>query len=168
LFLFTHIFTFIACLAREVFASKTTFFGQVLRIIEIVCIPIYMACIFSSTEWITVIMVREAQFMDENILKSQKVGNLPEFITDKVLTPGFQFLALRCYRSESIKFSGRIREFLWIEIFIYMFFMLTMFLLMIKSRFYSISVDNSYQFEEEYMSLLAERITKLGIKEIVE
>jgi len=69
-FLITHIFTLIACLAREIWSSKTTTEGQMLRIVEILCIPLYLSCIFNAMEWLEVIMVREAEYMYEEILKN--------------------------------------------------------------------------------------------------
>jgi len=41
-----------------------------------------------------------------------------------------------------------------------MFFILTMLVLMIKSRFIPVGVDNSNQFGEDYMSFLAEKIVR--------
>ena len=38
--------------------------------------------------------------------------------------------------------------------------MLTMLVLMIKSRFVPVGVDNSAQFEPDYMSFLAEKIVR--------
>jgi len=37
--------------------------------------------------------------------------------------------------------------------------MLTMLFLMIKSRFFPVGIDNSYQFAKEFASLMAEKIT---------
>jgi hypothetical protein len=37
--------------------------------------------------------------------------------------------------------------------------MLTMLFLMMKSRFFPVGIDNSYQFAKEYASLMAEKIT---------
>ena len=51
------------------------------------------------------------------------------------------------------------REFLWLEGWVFMFFMLTMLVVMIKSRFMPVGVDNSNQFAQEFMSLMAEKIT---------
>lgn len=155
-----HALTLVACLAREIYSSKTDLFGQALRIIEIFCIPIYMSVIFASLEWLEVIMVREAALMTEEILKRNLiVQKLPEHQTDEVLTKGYQFLALKCFKSDAVQFGGRVREFLWLEVWVFMFFMLTMLALMIKSRFMPVGVDNSNQFAQEYMSLMAEKIT---------
>lgn len=89
-----HILTLIACLAREIWSSKTTTEGQLLRILEIFCIPLYFAAIFYSMEWLEVIMVREAEYMYEEILKDKSfVERIPEHYTDDMLSKGYQFLA---------------------------------------------------------------------------
>jgi len=44
------------------------------------------------------------------------------------------------------------------EVIIYIFYMLTMLVMLAKSRFVNISVDCSYQFEPEYMSMMANLI----------
>jgi hypothetical protein len=50
MFVITHIICFIACFYREVYSAKTDLFGQFMRIIEVFCIPIYMAAILMSLE----------------------------------------------------------------------------------------------------------------------
>lgn len=88
--LICHIFTLAACLAREIWSSKTTTGGQLLRILEIFCIPLYLSCIFNALEWLEVIMVREAENMYEEILKnSDFVGRIPEHYTDGMLSKGY-------------------------------------------------------------------------------
>ena len=83
-----------ACLAREIWSSKTTSEGQVMRIVEIFCIPLYFSSIFSALEWLEVIMVREADHMYEEILQSKEyVQRIPEHYTDGMLSKGYQFLA---------------------------------------------------------------------------
>lgn len=66
----------------------------------------------------------------------------------------------QCGKSDVELFGGRVREFLWVEVFVFTFFMLTMLILMVKSRFMPVGVDNSGQFGEDYMSFLAEKIVR--------
>ena len=47
-----------------------------------------------------------------------------------------------------------------IEVMLYLSFIFTMFLLLIKARFRSIGIDNSEQFEETYLSYLLNRIVR--------
>ena len=44
------------------------------------------------------------------------------------------------------------------EIVIFMFFILTMIMLMAKSRFKAVGIDNTHQFEPAYMSKLVDKI----------
>jgi len=89
-FMIAHILTLLACLAREIWSSKTSGEGQLMRIVEIFCIPIYMACIFNAMEWLEVIMVREAEYMYEEILKDYDyVTRIPEHYTDGMLSKGY-------------------------------------------------------------------------------
>jgi hypothetical protein len=59
------------------------------------------------------------------------------------LARGYDWLLDKCGQGDIELFGGRIREFLWIEVFVFTFFMLTMLILMIKSRFMPVGVDNS-------------------------
>ena len=45
-FLAVHIICFLACLSREIFCTKTDWVGQIMRIMEIACIPLYFSSIF--------------------------------------------------------------------------------------------------------------------------
>lgn len=56
--------------------------------------------------------------------------------------------------------SGTVTMFSMIETSIYFFFLLTMVLLLVKARFKKTGVDNSYQFEEVYMSYLMNKIVR--------
>lgn len=67
-FLATHIVTLIACLSREIYSAETDLFGQFMRIIEIVCIPMYLSSIFSALQYLSVIMVREATLIHDDLL----------------------------------------------------------------------------------------------------
>ena len=44
------------------------------------------------------------------------------------------------------------------EVIVYLFYMMTMLIMLTKSRFVNIGVDCSYQFEPEYMSMMANYI----------
>lgn len=62
-----HILCFLATFYREIFSSKTDLFGQFMRIMEIVCIPLYLACILSAIEHLTIILIRlETLVEDKN------------------------------------------------------------------------------------------------------
>ena len=41
--LVTHIIAFLACIYREMFSAKTDLFAQIMRIVEIFCIPLHLS-----------------------------------------------------------------------------------------------------------------------------
>ena len=142
-FLATHIVTLIACLSREIYSAETDLFGQFMRIIEIVCIPMYLSSIFSALEHLSVIMVREAQGIDSTVLASISPKKINKYFQADKLEIGYDWLAHSCGKGDVELFGGRVREFLWVEVYVFTFFMLTMLVLMIKSRFVPVGVDNS-------------------------
>jgi hypothetical protein len=58
LFKVVHILCFLTTFYREIFSSKTDLFGQFMRISEILCIPLYLACILRSIDLLSTIIVR--------------------------------------------------------------------------------------------------------------
>jgi hypothetical protein len=147
-------------LSREIYSAETDLFGQFMRIIEIVCIPMYLSSIFSALEHLSVIMVRESELINDDILSQLTKDVINRFSKNGNLARGYNHLVKQCGQNDIELFGGRIREFLWIEVFVFMFFILTMLVLMIKSRFMPVGVDNSGQFAEDYMSFLAEKIVR--------
>lgn len=59
-FLFTHVICFLSCMYREVFSARTDLSGQIMRIMEVLCIPIYIASILMAHEQIAMILIRES------------------------------------------------------------------------------------------------------------
>lgn len=55
---------------------------------------------------------------------------------------------------------GRAQEWFFIELLVFYSFLLTMSILMIKSRFMNIGIDNSAQFDPVYMSHMVNRIIR--------
>ena len=109
-----------------------------MRLFEITCIPVYLYQVLFAIELLSVAMVRE-QTLDEanNVYLSSKC-NLVDFNT----------------------FAGTSVEWLLIEVFVFGYFICTMLLTMIKSRFMRVGMDNSAQFEPTYMSYLANKVVK--------
>jgi hypothetical protein len=58
LFLVAHIMSFFATAFREMYSAKTDLFGQLMRIMEVLCIPVLFAAILSDIEIITLNLVR--------------------------------------------------------------------------------------------------------------
>ena len=57
-------------------------------------------------------------------------------------------------------FQGKAMEWLVIEALVFGFFLVTMLFTMIKSRFMSVGMDNSNQFESTQMSFMVNKIVK--------
>lgn len=58
------------------------------------------------------------------------------------------------------KWAGNAPAWFCIEIAIFIFYIVSMLILMIKSRFIQVGIDQSYQFEDVYMCKLITRICK--------
>ena len=71
---------------------------------------------------------------------------------------GEKFLYDKCQRSEFNKYNGRAFEWILIEVLVFTFFLFSMVILMFKSRFMKVGIDNSAQFEPVYMRILAQKI----------
>ena len=134
----SHLILFFCDAYREIFSAQTDMFGQFMRLFEIACIPLYFYLILFSIELISFAMIRE-------------------HTVSELTNPN---LSMACNYVDFVKFSGRTVEWLLIEVFVWTFFISTMLLTMIKSRFMPVGGDNSAQFENVYMSYLANKILK--------
>ena len=135
------------------FSAKTDLFAQIMRIIEIFCIPLHLYNILLSVEMLAIILIREHT---EDELKDVS----PSDIKFEAVTKSQIFLQDKCPRSDFVKFGGQAFEWILIEIAVYAFFMLTFLILMAKSRFIPVGMDNSEQFEPNYMKFLARKVFK--------
>ena len=108
-----------------------------MRIIEIFCIPLHLFNILLSVELLSVILIRE--HTDDELKDTN-----PSATTIQVaVTKSQKFLIDKCPRSDFVKFQGQTFEWMLIEIAVYMFFMATFLILMVKSRFIPVGMDNS-------------------------
>lgn len=157
-FLIAHIMSFFATGYREMYSAKTDLFGQMMRIIEVICIPALLKAILHAIEMTTVVLVR--------IRSVDKVANShPKELTDaisgdKSLSIGQRFLWDKCRRDDFRKYNGRAFEWILIEVMVFAFFLFSMVILMFKSRFMKVGIDNSAQFEPVYMRILAQKIAE--------
>lgn len=140
------------------YSAKTDLFAQIMRIVEIFCIPLHLLNILFSVELITVILIRE--FTDDPIadMKPRPTYTAAEM---KDLSKTALFLMDKCAKSDFQALGGQVFEWMIIEVSVYMFFIMTHLILMIKSRFIMVGMDNSEQFEPSNMTLIAKKITKL-------
>ena len=55
----THIVMFVANSYREIFNAQTDMFGQFMRLVEVVCIPVYLYQVLKSIELLSIAMIRQ-------------------------------------------------------------------------------------------------------------
>ena len=156
MFVVTHSICFIACFYREVYSAKTDLFGQFMRIIEVFCIPIYMAAILMSLEQLSVILIRDHTANPKERVAGKDNG--PLYYSEKNNIQ--DILYEKCPKEDYRKISGTTTEWIVIETLVFAYFIITMLLLLIKSRYRKIGIDNSGQFEPLYMKYLVDNITK--------
>ena len=144
---------FLSNFYREIFTAQTDIFGQIMRIVEIACIPLYLFQILMSIELVCTAMIRWAVEVD---MTDEKIQEL--FFTGTDLRNNI--LYKKCPLKEFNAIQGSTNEWLIVEIAIFGYFLLTMLLTMFKSRFWKVGMDNSGQFEDTNMSYLCNRIIK--------
>jgi hypothetical protein len=126
-----------------------------MRIIEVFCIPIYMAAILMSLEQLSLILIRDHTSNPDDRVAGEKGG--PKYKSEKNGIP--DILYQKCRKADYTKISGTSTEWIVIEMLVFGFFIITMLLLLIKSRYRKIGIDNSGQFEPLYMKYLVDNIT---------
>lgn len=97
-----------------------------MRLVEIATIPIYLYQILGCIELLTIAMIRQ--------------DTLDPF---NVYIYGNEKYPKKCTLEEFNTFQGRAFEWLIIEVLVFGFFLSTMFLTLVKSRFWSVGMDNS-------------------------
>lgn len=132
-----HLILFVANLYREIYSAQTSMLGQFMRLAEITCIPLYLYQLLMSVELLSLAMIRQ-----------------------ETTNPTNPYVANKCSLTDFNLFIGTTVEWLIIEVLVFGFFVFTMFLTMIKSRFISVGMDNSDQFDDAYMQILANQIIK--------
>ena len=155
LFLVAHCISFFATTYREMYSAKTDLFGQLMRIIEVICIPILFTAILTAIELVTLDLVRmfsPEKIADESPRTLDKDADISDY------SQGELYLMDKCSRKDWLKFQGCSFEWMMIELLVFSTFLFTMILLMLKSRFSKIGIDNSGQFEPVYMRILAQKI----------
>lgn len=120
-----------------------------MRISEILCIPVYISCILASIEHLCLITIRQMTLNASTNLYLQ--GKLVEDASNINQ-------AVKCSLANAQKYEGQVAEWLVIEIMIFLYFTVTMLIIMAKSRFISVGTDNTTQFEPLYMSYMVKRI----------
>lgn len=134
--------------------------GQMMRIVEIVCLVYYLGTILKALEAVSLILVRE--HTDDPIAEMDPVSHeeYKEMLQQENIKKSTLFLAQQCSRSDFQSFQGRTFEWIIIEISVYIFFLATLIITMAKSRFFGVGMDNSDQFEPLKMSFMIKQIIK--------
>ena len=129
-----HVICGILNIYREIFETKLGTIGQIMRATELLCI----------TASLTLIIMAMAIFFDFILI---------------IDNPDPQSLR-KCLSDREIReqWTGTAIEWLIIEITVWGSFLTTMFLLMLKSRFTKVGIDQSKQFERQMMCLLVNKI----------
>ena len=106
-----------------------------MRISEILCIPVYISCILASIEHLCLITIRNMTLDASTNLYLQ--GKIVE---DAGTNP---IQHVKCSLANAQKYEGQVAEWLVIEIMIFLYFTVTMLIIMAKSRFISVGTDNT-------------------------
>lgn len=144
-FIAVHALAFVVCIFREVLPADVSLVSQVMRIIEVLLTFGQIYIVMFSLEFVVLIMVRA--FTEDAAVKSAQP-------TDS----GVNYLDTKCPDFEYEKFKGGMFELIMIELILFVSNIVTMILLMVKSRCKKVGVDIGSQFEPAYMRLLASKI----------
>ena len=96
LFLYAHIFAFLACGYRELYSTNTMLLAQFMRMIEIFTTPYYMGCILYSLELSSLVVVRE--------YTKDPIADEPSVESTSSTLKSSQFLYDKCSRSDFHRF----------------------------------------------------------------
>lgn len=125
-----------------------------MRIVEVLCVPLYLYCLVLDHEALALILVRN--FVEPPDF--EKIPKDPSCRTPKLLPTNF--LCDKCSREDSNQFAGKTFEFLFVEIMVFTFFLFTMTVYMLKSRCSRTGENIGGHFESEYMAMMANLISE--------
>jgi hypothetical protein len=109
-----------------------------MRIVEIFCVPLHLSNILQSVEMLSLILIRQGN----TIFAAYKAGQIYKIPSSAPKST--KFLMDKCSDADFRIFGGDIQEWLTIEASMYGFMIITHFILMVKSRFTTVGVDNSH------------------------
>ena len=135
-----HVMLCLTNIYREIFSAQTNMFGQFMRLVEIACIPIYFYQILTAIELMSVAMIRQET---TDPLNKYIMGTYKRTDPEIGSNDSGRILEVKCPLDKFTEFSGRAVEWYVIEIAVFGFFLMTMLLTMMKSRFISVGTDNS-------------------------
>lgn len=100
IFIIAHCLSFFATAYREMYSAQTNLGGQMMRIIEVICIPVLFTAILSAIETVTLSLVR--MFSGDAIANSKPVA-LKDIDTSD-FSQGQLYLKTKCARDDWLKF----------------------------------------------------------------
>lgn len=104
MFMAMHVITFLATFFREIYNTDVSLLGQILRIIEVLCIPFYFYSVLMATEWLAVILIRNTS-IDEATANAEP---------GDAASCGKNYLCTKCPKSKFMLFKGGSFEFMFI------------------------------------------------------
>ena len=104
MFMAMHVITFLATLFREIYNTDVSLLGQILRIVEVLCIPFYFYSVLMATEWLAVILIRDKS-IDEATANAQPGDEA---------SCGKNYLCSKCPLKDFMLFRGGSFEFIFI------------------------------------------------------
>ena len=128
-FVIFHIFATLLCFYRENYEVKIGVFGQIMRFVEIIGVMCYIALVSTSfTNYGIYLMFDHVEI--GSTIKSKLFNNvdIPVCITDQGI---------------NISVTNNSIHWLFIEILVALVYLFTMMLLMLKSRYTLIGIDQS-------------------------
>lgn len=140
-----HAICFIACVMRENFGVNTDILSQAMRTVEVVSLTLYLGTILLSLEVLSWILIRENTLNPDERINSKDPKD---------------FLSGKCPQVDSRMMSGTVVYWLIIEVLVYTFYLTSLMIFMVKSRFMNMVKDPSLEFENIKMSFMVQRIIK--------
>ena len=147
-----HIYAIMICLYRELFEVKIGTIGGVMRFLEVIGVGLYLSCIIMCLAQFSFWMYEAT---DNDLRLFAPISN-----TDAMK------LVLRYHptcltdRGNLAQWAGGTMYWFICEIVVHITYVGTLVILMAKSRFISVGIDNTQQFQPMYLSFLANYIIK--------
>ena len=134
----THVYAIFICLYRELFEVRIGFIGGIMKLFEVIGVYLYLTvlivCLSQFSFWLY-------ELSDSTLILFSPVDNKDAM--KLVLNYKPEYLKNRDIIFER---SGGILVWFIIEIIVHVTYILTMIILMGKSRFFSVGIDNTPQF----------------------
>lgn len=145
-----HVYSILICLYRELFEVRIGTIGSVMRAMEVLGVYVYLAAIILC---LTQFSFWSYQLSDSSLKLFAPIGNKDALKV--VLNHKPECLWNRGLMAE---WAGGTMYWFICEIIVHLTYVATLIILMAKSRFFSVGIDNTQQFQPTYLSFLANYI----------